>query len=72
MAKATTRRKFFSTLAIITATPIAIAKNIIAKEPQSFSDMNTDVLEKMTHIDSNFVAIDGWILPIKSMTLGES
>ena len=72
MPKTTTRRKFFSTLALITATPVALAKHIIAEEPQPLSVMDTEMLEKLTHIDSDFIAIDGWVLPIKSMTLGES
>ena len=62
------RRGFITTFLLVTAAPSTLAN----KSPYgaNLTIPSKSTLEKLKPVDDQFVSVDGWILPTKTLTRG--
>ena len=60
------RRSFMSGLLLLSLSPLATGKLPDSKIP----DPNRKVLKKIKPLDSNYVAVNGWVVAKDSLTQG--
>ena len=68
MPKSTTRRGFINTLFIVTAVPSNFG--IKPFSTGSSTTPNKHTFKTLKPIDGQFVSVDGWIIPSKTLTRG--
>jgi hypothetical protein len=68
MPKPISRRGFITTLSLGTAAPSIFAKN--SSYATSLTIPSKSTLEKLKSVDDQFVSVDGWILPTKTLIRG--
>lgn len=72
MPQPTTRRAFFHSLALMTVTPLAIANVSLPISSIQLRQPKTKLGATVNLIDTEFVSINGWIVPLKKISQGDT
>lgn len=64
------RREFLNTLLLAAAAPSLLTPNQHNSTLQNPSTLSPQVLAKISPVDDQFISVNGWVLPAKTLTRG--